>query len=101
MQGASRLSPEIAFLYPRSHQGKGNLPRVGNHRIQKGAGGHSIVREYHRKSVPKIRRIYFLITIYSPCNHNVGDRVELTLIGASNSNNMGCEMKISLALVQR
>lgn len=81
---------EIVYLYQRSHQETGSWLLGGNRRTRTIGGDRNIDREYHHKSVGNQWKF-----LYS------GTRSIHTLIGASNSNNIGWEMKISRALVHR
>ena len=92
MQGGDRLFLEIVSLYPHSHQETNSLLPVESLRIQIVEGGRNTGHVYHHKSnhAGQHQVIGMLAVEGKP-----------TLIGASSSSKIGCDMKISLAFVHK
>jgi len=80
--------PSSAFLYPHNHPKINNSLQAENLHIQKAAKGRCIDREYRLEA--KFNQ-----------NLNKTRKIPQIFNGASNSSKIGCERKISRALMQR
>lgn len=97
MRAAGRWSLATACRDQRSRPGTGSWPREGSRHTRTGGAGHSTGRGYRHRSALGVSTCYTVIGAH--CHRAAG--AGLTLMGASSSSRMGCEMKISRALVQR